>query len=143
MYMKINIKKSNMLSRFITGVHTGALLIAISLPAALGIQIGLATMIVASSWWQRRCTGLAAPAELELRADGICSICRQCAPQKFGGHLVGAAIHPGFIRLTVKAHGRRSRVLLVMRDAVEVDVYRELRAGIVQGRWSPRAQAAA
>jgi len=141
--MKINIKKSKILSRSVAGIHAGALLIALFLPTGFGARIGLAAMIVASMGWQRRFGCLAAPAEIELRADGTCSVNSRCTYQTFGGHIVGAGMHPGFVRLTVKPAGRRSRVLLVMQDAVEAEIYRELRAGIVQGRLLQHDQAAA
>lgn len=141
--MKINIKKSNLLNGYVAGIHAGALLIVLSLPVGPGVRIGLAIAVVASVWWQGRFACLAVPAVLELLADGSCSICSQHIRQTPGGHIVGAAIHSGFIRLMVKVPGRRSRVLLVMEDAVEPEVYRELRAAIVQGRLLQRDQAAA
>jgi len=142
MYMKIKIKKSLILNLFVLAAHTGALLIALFLPALPSIRLGLAIVIVAGLWRQHRNQWLAVPAELELRADGLCSIQARDARQSFAGHLVAADVHPGFIRLTVKSAGHRSRVLLVMQDAVEAEAYRELRAAIVQGRLPP-VQAAA
>jgi len=140
--MNININKSVILNRFVLATHSGALWIALFLPALPGIRLALVIVIAASFWRQRHSPWLAAPAKLELRADGLCSIRRSDARQSFAGNLVAADIHPGFIRLTVKAAGHRSHVLLVMWDAVEAEAYRELRAAIVQGRLPP-VQAAA
>jgi hypothetical protein len=141
--MKIKIKKSVTLSRFVAGIHAGAFLIALILPTEPMLRVGLAAVVVASLGWQRRFACLGIPADLELRTDGTCSLRSRCTHQTFDGHIVGAGVHPAFVRLTVKPSGRRSRVLLVMRDAVGPDVYRELRAGIVQGHLRPRDQAAA
>lgn len=137
MFMKINIKQSELLNLFIYATHGGALLMALFLPVWPAIRFGLTILIVASFWWQRRNPWLVAPAELELRADGLCSIRGRNTHPLLAGQLVAADIHPGFIRLTVKADGHRPRVLVVMRDAVEAECYRELRAAIVQGRLPP------
>ena len=140
--MIIHINKSEILNRFVLATHAGALGIVLFLLALPGIRLALAIVIAASLWRQRRSPWLAAPAELELRADGLCSIRGRDARQSYAGNLVAADIHPGFIRLMVKAAGHRPHVLLVMRDAVEAQAYRELRAAIVQGRLPP-VQAAA
>jgi hypothetical protein len=140
--MIINIKKSRNLRRIVGALHVGALMAALSLPVGAGIRLGLATIVVGSMEWQRRFGWQGVPALLELRADGTCSIRGLHARQTFEADIVGVDIHPGFVRLTVKTAGRRSRVLLVMRDAVEPHVYRELRARIVQRRLLRRDQAA-
>jgi len=140
--MIINIKQSEILRRFVLASHAGAAGIALFLPALPGIRLALVIVIAASLWRQRRSSWLAAPVELDLRADGLCLLEDRDQRQSLSGNLVAADIHPGFVRLTVKAAGHRSRVLLVTRDAVEAEAYRELRAAIVQGRLPP-VQAAA
>jgi hypothetical protein len=141
--MIININKSETLNRFVAGIHAGGLLIALALPAAPMLRLGLAAVVLASLFWQRRFGCLGAPYDLELRADGTCSTRSICGRQNFQGRILDANVHPGFVRFTVKPSGRRSRVLLLMRDAVERDDYRKLRAGILQGNLPPHDQAAA
>jgi hypothetical protein len=142
MLLKIKVKKSFILLGMVAGLHAGGVLIAFLLPLGFVAGIGLATIIIASWWRQWRewvTTGLT---ELEFRAEGVCLIRQEGCGETYFGRLVAGDIHPACIRLTLKATGQRSRVLLVMRDAIDTDTYRELRADIVQGRLVPDAQAA-
>lgn len=67
---------------------------------------------------------------LRLDPDGACIL--TSARGALRGQVTGATVFPLFVRLVVAGDGRRSRTLLVMRDAVTPDGYRSLRARIVQ-----------
>ncbi len=67
---------------------------------------------------------------LRLDPDGACIL--TSARGALRGQVTGATVFPLFVRLVVAGDGRRSRTLLVMRDAVTPDRYRSLRARIVQ-----------
>ena len=67
---------------------------------------------------------------LRLEPDGVCILTNVSGALR--GHVTGATVFPLFVRLVVTGDGRRSRTLLVMRDAVTPDGYRSLRARIVQ-----------
>jgi hypothetical protein len=128
----INIKKSFLLTAIILCAHLGALLLTLVLPVALGLQIGLTTLIVASLWWQWRYGAGATVGELRLVDDGSCTQSVNGEQRRY--RLTRATTHAGFVRLTLQHAGERTRTQLVPRDAVEAEVYRELCARIVQRR---------
>lgn len=112
------------------GVHAGALLLVVVLPIALGLKTGLATLISASLWWQGRFGTWASECEIRLEEDGSCLRTFNGEQRRY--RIVRATNHVGFVRLVLKRAGERTYVLLVTSDAVELEVYRALRAQIVQ-----------
>ena len=70
--------------------------------------------------------------ELRLEDDGTCIQSVNGEPRRY--RLTRATAHAGFVRLTLMRADERMRTQLVPRDAVEPEVYRELRARIVQRR---------
>lgn len=130
--MIITIKKSLILTAIVFGAHSGALLLVFVLPIALGLKLGLAALIGASLWWQWRHGAAAAVGELRLEDDGTCTQSVNGEQRRY--RLIRATTHAGFMRLTLQRTGERMRTQLVPRDAVEPEIYRELRARIVQRR---------
>jgi hypothetical protein len=130
--MIINIKKSYVLTTIVLGAHIGALLLSLGLPIAVWLRFGLAMLIGASLSRQWR-HGIGATAvELRLEDDGSCIHTANGAQRRY--HIVRATAHAGFVRFTMTRTGERSRTLLVPRDAVDSEVFRNLRARILQRR---------
>jgi hypothetical protein len=121
-----------MLTTIMFSTHLGALVLTLIVPMALGFQIGLAMLIVASLWRQWRQDAGVAVGELRLEDDGTCVRSINGEPRRY--RLTRATAHVGFVRLTLQRAGERTRTQLVPRDAVDPEVYRELRARIVQRR---------
>jgi hypothetical protein len=130
--MILNIKKSFILIALMLSAHLGALVLTLFMPIAPGLQIGLAALIAASLWWQWRQDAGVALGELRLEDDGTCLRFINGEPRRY--RLTRATAHAGFVRLTLQHTDERTRMLLVPWDAVEPEVYRELRARIVQRR---------
>ena len=112
--------------------HSGALLLTFALPIVLGPGIVLAALISASLWWQWRYGVWASAGELRLEEDGSCTHTANGEQRRY--RITRATAHAGFVRLTMGRTGERTRTQLVLRDAVEPEVYRVLRARIVQRR---------
>jgi len=110
--------------------HVGALLLMAILPIALVLKIGLAALIGASLWWQGRYGVPARVCEIRLEEDGSCL--RTANGEQHRYRIARAIAHAGFVRLTLIRAGERTRIQLLPRDAVEPEVYRALRARIVQ-----------
>jgi hypothetical protein len=128
--MIINVKKSLALTAIVVGAHVGALLLAVVMPIASGLKIGLAALIGASLGWPGR-NGLAANVcVLELGEDGSCLRTANGEQRRY--RIARATVHAGFVRLRLQRMGGRTHTQLVPRDAVEPEVYRVLRARIVQ-----------
>jgi hypothetical protein len=128
----INIKKSFILTAIVLSAHAGALLLIFILPIALSLKIGLAALICASLWWQGRHGVWASVCEIRLEEDGSCI--RTAYGEQRRYRIARATAHAGFVRLTLQHAGERTRIQLVPRDTVEPEVYRDLRARIVQRR---------
>ena len=128
----LNIKKSFILTAFVLSAHAGALLLIFVLPIALALKIGLAAFIGASLWWQGRHGVRASVCEIRLAEDGSCI--RTANGEQHRYRIARATAHAGFVRLTLQRAGERTRIQLLPRDAVEPEVYRDLRARIVQRR---------
>lgn len=114
------------------GAHTGALLMIIVLPIAPWQKIGLAVLIGTSLWWQVRYGVWASACEIKLEEDGSCIRTANGEQRRY--RIAHASAHVGFMRLTLMRTGERTRRQLVPRDAVEPEIYRTLRARIVQRR---------
>ncbi len=114
------------------GAHAGALPLIFVLPIALGLKVGLAALIGASLWWQSRHGVRASVCEIRLEEDGSCI--RTANGEQHRYRIAHATAHAGFVRLTLQRAGERTRIQLLPRDAVEPEVYRDLRARIVQRR---------
>jgi len=128
----ININKSNILTAIVFGVHTGALLLVVVMPIALGPRIWLAALIGASLWWQGRSGLSTKDCKLVLEEDGSCLRTFNGEQRRY--QIVRATAHAGFVRFTLQRAGARTCTQLVPRDAVEPEVYRDLCARIVQRR---------
>ena len=121
------------------GAHTGALLLIFVLPIALWQKFGLAALIGTSLWWQGRYGIGASVCEIRLEEDGSCIRTANGEQRRY--RIARASAHAGFLRLTLKRAGERTRIQLVPRDAVEPEIYRTLRARIVQRRLPVPAKA--
>ena len=130
--MILNIKKSFILAAVVFGAHIGALLLIIVVPIAPWLKIGVAALIGASFWWQGRYGLPANVCEIRLEDDGSCIRTTNGGQRRY--RITRATAHAGFVRLTLQREGERTRVQLVPRDAVEPEVYRDVRARIVQRR---------
>ena len=128
----LNIKKSFILTAFVLSAHAGALLLIFLLPIALALKIGLAALIGKSLWWQGRHGVPARVCEIRLEEDGSCIRTANGEQRRY--RIARAIIHTGFVRLLLVRAGERTRIQLVPWDTVEPEVYRDLRARIVQKR---------
>jgi hypothetical protein len=128
----INIKISSTLATIVLCAHSGALLLMFALPIVPGLGMALAALISASLWWQWRHGVWASAGELRLEEDGSCTHTANGKQRRY--RITRATAHAGFVRLTMWRTGERTRTQLVLRDAVEPEVYRALRARIVQRR---------
>lgn len=136
--MFIHITQSNTLVRLVLGTHLGAIAIALLLPVHFGLRIGLAGLAAASLGGLMRRHALAPAGSLQFDDDGHCrcTLLPDVEPQHY--RVAAADCHPGFVRLVLARPGRRHATLLVMRDALEADDYRALRARIHQQRLALR-----
>jgi hypothetical protein len=130
--MILNIKKSFILTAIVFSAHSGALLLIFVLPIALGFKIGLAALIGVSFGWQGRYGLPARVCEMRLEEDGSCI--RTANGEQRRHRIACATAHTGFVRLTLMRAGARTRIQLVLRGTIEPEVYRDLRARIVQRR---------
>ena len=128
--MILNIKKSLILTAIVLAAHSGALLLILVLPIPSELKIGFAALIGASLWWQGRYGIPASECEIRLEEDGTCI--RTANGEQYRYRIARATAHAGFVRLTLLRAGERTRTQLVPRDAVEPELYRALRARIVQ-----------
>jgi hypothetical protein len=128
----LNIKKSFILTAIVFSAHSGALLLIFDLPIALGFRIGLAALIGVSFGWQGRYGLPARVCEMRLEEEGSCI--RTANGEQRRHRIVRATAHAGFVRFTLQRAGWRTHVQIVPRDAVEPEIYRTLRARIVQRR---------
>lgn len=128
--MIINIKKSYILTAIVFSIHAGALLLVVVLPIALALKIGFAALIGASFWWQVQYGVPASVCEIRLAEDGSCLRTANGEQRRY--RIARATVHAGFVRLRLLRTGGLMHTQLVLRDAVEPEVYRALRARIVQ-----------
>ena len=130
--MILNIKKSLLFTAIVLGAHSGALLLIFVLPIAPWQKFGLAVLIGTSLWWQGRYGIGVSACEIRLEEDGSCTRTANGEQRRY--RIARASAHAGFLRLTLKRAGERTRIQLAPRDAVEPEIYRTLRARIVQRR---------
>jgi len=121
-----------MLTAIVLGAHAGALLLIVVLPIALALKMGLAALIGTSLWWQSQYGVRASVCEIRLEEDGSCI--RTAYGEQRRYRIARATAHAGFVRLTLQRAGERTRIQLLPRDAVEPEVYRDVRARIMQQR---------
>ena len=126
----LNIKKSFILTAIVLSTHAGALPLLVVLPIALALKIGLAALIGASFWWQVWYGIPASVCEIKLEEDGSCIRIANGEQRRY--RIARATAHAGFVRLRLLRTGGLRHTQLVSRDAVEPEVYRALRARIVQ-----------
>ena len=112
--------------------HGGALLLFFVLPIALWQKLGFAVLIGTSLWWQGRYGIGASACEIKLEEDGSCTRTANGEQRRY--QITRASVHAGFMRLTLTRAGERTRLQFVPRDAVDPEIYRTLRAHIVQWR---------
>ena len=117
-------------------VHVAVFPTVLVLDVAPVLKIGLAVVIGTSLIWQWLHGASLMPGELTLADDGDCSLTR--GGQSRAYRITRASLHTGLVRFTLKRVGTRPRILLLMHDAVEPEVYRELRARITQGHLPRR-----
>lgn len=118
--------------------HLGALAIVTLLAAPIGIRIGLVLAIALSGLkWAGRRNDLDGD-EWALDDDGGCVHvpAHPVEPERF--HVVEASSHLLFIRLRLVRKAPPARQLLIWRDTVDRDSFRELHARIEQGRLPVR-----
>lgn len=130
--MIINIKKSFIHSIYVFVAYSGALLLVFMLPIPVGFKIGFTALFGASFWQQLRHGTWASACEIRLEEDGTCVHTANGEQRRY--RIARATADAGFVRLTLTRTGERTRIQLVPRDAVEPEVYRDLRARIVQRR---------
>jgi predicted alpha/beta superfamily hydrolase len=128
----LNIRKSLRFTAIVLGAHSGALLLIFVLPIAPWQKFGFVALIGASLWWQGRYGIGASACEIRLEEDGSCTRTANGESRRYRS--THASSHPGFVCLTLKRAGERTRIQLVPRDAVDPEIYRTLRARIVQRR---------
>ena len=128
--MILNIKNSYIFITIVLGAHSGALLLIFVLPIALWQKIGLAMLIGASLWWQGRYGIWASACEIKLEEDGSCIRTTNSEQRRY--RVVRASAHAGFIRLTLVRAGERTRIQFIPWDTIEPELYRNLRAQILQ-----------
>jgi hypothetical protein len=137
--MNLNIKKSYFTILLVFGAHLGGMLIVLSLPLMVVPQVVLLTMTIASLAWQVR------------RGDGFRSMHWRLVDDGSGARLAGgenelryrvtrAVCDAASVRLWLRLENAQTRLLVIARDALDADCYRELRARIVQHRLPPREQ---
>ena len=108
---------------------------------AAGLSTGIALSVSASLLWQWRRGACAAAGEWRLTDEGSCTgpcITDDARSRRY--RVMQAHRCPGCVRLLLEDANRRRRVLLIARDAVEPEVFRELCARIVQHRLPVRDQ---
>lgn len=130
--MILNINKSSLFITIVLGAHSGALLLIFVLPISLWLKIGLAMLIGMSLWWQGRYGIWASACEVRLEEDGSCIRTADGEQRRY--RVVRASTHAGFIHLALLRTGGRTRIQFIPGDAVEPEVYRNLRAQIMQRR---------
>lgn len=132
--MIFKVKKSYFLTAINVAAHAGALLVDLVLPIEEWQKFGLAVLIVTSWWWQERYGVGTWTGEFKLGEDNSCALIMNDGRQSYG--VTQGSVHPGFIRLSLRGIGRRTRLQLVPRDSVEPETYRILRTLIVQRRFA-------
>lgn len=133
--MIININKSYLLATVLSIVHFGGIIILLILPLA-GWHQAVAIALVSASLFRLRRDGMFAAQGLwRIRDDGTCL----GPPTEIGAEIVSwrvaeAIRYPVWVCLRLETKGRRTRRLLILRDAVDAHTYRELCARIEQSR---------
>lgn len=77
---------------------------------------------------------LAKTGEIKLGEDDSWILMSRGESQRY--RIVQTSIHPGFIRFKLRDSRQQSRLQLVAIDSVSPEIYRTLRALIVQRRFS-------
>ena len=131
----LNINNSIILGRLLSGSHLGALPVVASLAVPLWLRLVMVLAVVGSLLAHRRAIA-ATVGMLRIADNGDCML--TTAGGTVRGRIASASALPLFVRLVVKRDDGRSRALLILRDAVEPDEYRELRASVVQQRLPVR-----
>lgn len=134
--MLLLINKSRLLTRLIVASHLGVVPILAMLAVPPWLRL-IAIVVVITSLLTRRRLLFAAARTLRIERDGSYRLTD--GGGSHGGRVEGAAVFPLFVRLVLAGDGRRSRTLLVMRDAVDPELYRTLRAAVAQRRLPARA----
>lgn len=136
--MIFNIKKSLFLISVTLAAHLMAIPILIMLPWAFWAKSVLMVMVLVSLFWQWRHGVGRHPGRLKLEDDGTCLLAPGHEEKDMRFRIDSAHLHAGMLRLVLKGQGTFSRSLIIARDAVAPEVYRELRARILQRRLPVR-----
>lgn len=133
--MIININKSYLLATVVTLVHFGAIIILLILPVAWWFQAAAIALVSASLFRLRRDGVFAAQGLWRIHDDGTClGPSNGIGTESITRRVVEAIRYPGWVCLRLAAKGRRTRMLLILRDAVDAHTYRQLCARIEQNR---------
>ncbi len=133
--MIININKSYTLIALVLLAHVGAFacLLAVSLPWWVLTITGL--MILASLFWLMQRGALSPQGAWRIREDGTClGPSLNFSTESDSWQIIEATCYPGWVRLQLRSRGLPVRTLLILRDAVDSEAFRELCARIEQRR---------
>ena len=135
--MILNVNKSYFLVTVVSVAHVGSIVILLILPL-LWLYQAVAIALVSVSLIQLRRRGdLSAQGQWRIRNDGTCiGPSMHVSPESVSWRIVEAIRYPGWVCLRLVTKERRTRLLLIMRDAVDPHTYRELCARIEQHRLS-------
>jgi hypothetical protein len=133
--LNIIINKSLLLIVLVSTAHLGGVVILMILPMAWWYQISTIALVSASLFRCFQLGVLSAQGQWTIREDGSCLGPAMTAhSESVSWQIVEAIRYPGWVSLQLHTRGRRARMLLVLRDAVEAQAYRELCARIEQHR---------
>lgn len=121
--------------------HLGAVGVVPVLPLAIGLRLVLAVIVTASLAWQWKQLGRWCNGQWRVDDDGSCSWLPNGADRRIRCELLQAEAGVLWVRLLVEQVPKRRRHLLVWKDAVDPEIYRELRARIEQRRLPVRDRA--
>ena len=114
-------------------------MITLLLPLPWHLSTGIALLIGASLFWQWRHGAFMAAGEWHLADDGTCYNTETASGDVSRRYrVIRAHRDPGSVRLLLEDPEKRRRRLLIARDAVDPETYRELCARIVQRRLPVR-----
>ncbi|MDH4134062.1 MAG: hypothetical protein OEV31_04685 [Gammaproteobacteria bacterium] len=119
--------------------HLGALVCVGLTEMRVWFQLMLGALILSSLAWQWRHSFWWKSADLRISDDGQCAI---QGDEPMTARIASADVFAGFIRLRVVLATGRLRTLILARDALTLESYRELCARIRQGRLPAPDQAA-
>jgi hypothetical protein len=133
--MIININKSYSLITLVLVAHAGAFacLLAVNQPWWILTVTGL--MILASLFRLVQRGMLSPQGVWRIREDGTClGPSLNISTESDSWRIIEATRYPGWVRLQLRSRGLPVRTLLILRDAVDSEAFREICARIEQRR---------